>query len=283
MRGITVILPVRNMADTLSEQLAALARQQPGTIAEVMLIDHASTDDTRSVAESWIGRLANLTILSADPKLGIGAVRDVGVAAASGDLIAFVDADDVVGDAWSTEMLEALLHHRLVAGHIDHTRLNPRSQYDEVEWEDAPLRYGFLRAGIGANMGIHRDLLADIGGFDQGLHRGEDLDVFWKSQLRGEALYYARDAVVHRRLRSGAWAIAYQHYHYGRSAPLVFRRYRQFGLRRRPTRDVIYDLAMIIVRLPTIIDPAARRRWATWSGRSIGFVVGSITARTIYL
>jgi glycosyltransferase involved in cell wall biosynthesis len=283
MTGLTVVVPVRNMAATLGDQLAALARQEPGTLGEVIVVDHESSDATRAVAEGWIDRVPRLRVVTAPRRLGIGGVRTVGIDASSGGLLAFVDADDVVADGWSRAMLDALAHHRLVAGGIEHTRLNPPSAYDEVMWEEIPLRHGFLRAGIGANMGIHRDLLAEVGGFDDSFHRGEDLDVYWKAQLHGDELFFARDAVVHRRLRSGAWAIAHQHYHYGRSTPLIFRRYRHHGIRRRPTKDVVYDLAMIVVRLPRVVDPAARRRWATWSGRSIGFVVGSIRARTLYL
>jgi glycosyltransferase involved in cell wall biosynthesis len=77
----------------LGEALASVAAQtRPPD--EVVLVDDGSTDGTAALAESWADRLPELRVLRRAHE-GIGASRNAGIAAVTGDLVCFLDADDL--------------------------------------------------------------------------------------------------------------------------------------------------------------------------------------------
>ncbi|EFL51281.1 glycosyl transferase family 2 [Solidesulfovibrio fructosivorans JJ]] len=92
---ISVVLPVRNTADTLPRALASLAAQ---TLAdfELVAVDDGSDDGgaTLRVLRAAAGRDARLRVLDR-PHDGIAAALNTGLAAARGRYIARMDADDV--------------------------------------------------------------------------------------------------------------------------------------------------------------------------------------------
>jgi glycosyltransferase involved in cell wall biosynthesis len=96
---VTVVIPVRNRPDVLARALKSVAAQ---TIAprEVIVIDDASTDHTRSVAVE-----AGATVLANEEKLGSGPSRNRGIAAAATRWVAFLDSDD----EWHPQHLETVL------------------------------------------------------------------------------------------------------------------------------------------------------------------------------
>src|SRR3954464_1168336 len=93
---ISVIIPVRNGADTLAEQLEAPAGQTYSGEWEVILADNRATDGTRARAEQGSSKLPVLTIVDASERPGSSFARNCGAAHATGDFLAFCDADDVV-------------------------------------------------------------------------------------------------------------------------------------------------------------------------------------------
>jgi glycosyltransferase involved in cell wall biosynthesis len=96
---ISVIIPAYNAATTIAECLESVARQ---TIAafEVILVDDGSIDDTQTIAAGFEGQV-NLRLVT-QVNLGLGKARNAGMAVATGDAYAFLDADDV----WLPNKLE---------------------------------------------------------------------------------------------------------------------------------------------------------------------------------
>jgi GT2 family glycosyltransferase len=87
---ISVIVPVYNNPADLVECVSAL-KASAGTDTEILVVDDASTDDTRRAARATGARVVELPENS-----GPGAARNEGVAQASGGLLFFVDSDVVV-------------------------------------------------------------------------------------------------------------------------------------------------------------------------------------------
>lgn len=107
---VTVVVPAWNAAVTLAAALASVVEQTRPPDA-VILVDDASTDGTRAVAEPWVGALP-MTIIELDENVGPAAARDRAIRAATTPLIVLLDADD----AWVPEHLETLLAARAESG-----------------------------------------------------------------------------------------------------------------------------------------------------------------------
>jgi GT2 family glycosyltransferase len=84
--SISVVIPARDASGTLAECLEALAAQEPRP-DELVVVDDGSADGTRSIAQS-VGAL----VVQGQGR-GAAAARNLGAAAATGDVIVFLDAD----------------------------------------------------------------------------------------------------------------------------------------------------------------------------------------------
>ena len=88
--AVSIVIPAYNSAEFLPQALESVW-QQTYTDYEVIVIDDGSTDNTREVIEPYIERLNYIY----QPNQGVAAARNQGIEAARGELIAFLDADDL--------------------------------------------------------------------------------------------------------------------------------------------------------------------------------------------
>src|ERR1700756_5684791 len=97
---LSVIIPCYNVGDNIAAQLEALAGQQWSEPWEVIVADNGSTDNSLQVVRECARRLPELRIIDASGKAGAAHARNVGARAATGDYLAFCDADDEVAPGW---------------------------------------------------------------------------------------------------------------------------------------------------------------------------------------
>ncbi len=100
MSTFSVIIPLYNKAFSIKETLASVL-QQTYTDFEVIVIDDGSTDDGFALVSQFTDARI---LLMQQPNLGAAAARNAGIEKATGELIAFLDADDY----WFPHHLEAL-------------------------------------------------------------------------------------------------------------------------------------------------------------------------------
>lgn len=110
MIKISLIIPVYNSEDGLSDTLNSLLNQKQFDLEEVeiIVVDNNSTDNTYSKAEEYSTRFKNFQLLR-QPKQGSYAARNLGIANAKADIFCFVDADVEIEQLF---LLKVLAHHR---------------------------------------------------------------------------------------------------------------------------------------------------------------------------
>ena len=209
---LSIVIPAYNAEDTLGDQLDAIAPQVVGTGVEVIVADNGSTDGTGAVVTGRARTARYLRLIDASARRGPSAARNIGASHAVGRALVFCDADDVVGDGWLRAMSDALDRHDVVGGSLDFTRLNRRSGGMGAP-AAFPLSYlpGMRGAGSG-NLAVAREAFLSVGGFDEDLRVGEDVDLCCRLQLAGHVLHPCDEAVVHVRLRGGVVS-AFRHAH----------------------------------------------------------------------
>lgn len=283
---LTVVIPAHNEERFLGDQLSALADQHwPDGQWEIVLVDNQSDDGTVEVARGFAHCFDRLRIVTANDRTSLSYARNSGIAAAGADHIAICDADDIVGPGWVAAMGNALRLNRFVTGRLEVDRLNPRWLADSRGrgGESGPRLFaGYFPAASGGNLGLHRTLWEEIGGFAEGAEGAEDMLFSMEAWLRGVPLHYSPDAILHYRYRFDAGSLWRQGRTYGRSRTLVCKELRQAGF--SPSRFAGWrSWVWIAVNLPHIGRPAERLNWIWVVANRLGHLEGSIRHRTISL
>lgn len=214
--SLSIVIPTYNAASTLAEQLDALIESMDPTM-ELIVVDNGSTDASAAIAQQYADRDSRVRVVEALERQGEPHARNVGVAAAHCDLIAFCDADDVVAPGWATAMRDALRTSEYVTGPCELQRLNPpwlagvrgRAIFSELARtvHEIPFAHG-------CNLGARRSTIERVGGFDENALIGCDVDFAIRANSSGVPISWQPEAIVHYRHRALArqrWrqAIAY--------------------------------------------------------------------------
>jgi glycosyltransferase involved in cell wall biosynthesis len=281
---ISVIVPVRNGMPWLEQQLRALAEQTCSEPWEVIVADNNSTDQSGSVVQKWINRSPSVRLIDASKAHGPGGTRNAGVALAHGDLLAFCDADDVVGPGWLAAHVSALVESDISAGVFDYWSLNGRNTPSPFSYAPPPAMslFGFLPAAGSGNLAVRRSSFEEVGGFTEEMMTGEDFDLSWRLQLAGHRFVLNRDAVVARRDQQGFKEVFRRYTAYGRCGPVLFRRFRSDGL--RPELVIAAKTwVWLVLSAPRLLQPEFRDRWARIAGWRTGRLAESVRQRILFL
>ena len=279
---LSVIVPVKDGLPLLCEQLQALISQRCCHRWEIIVADNGSSDRTAEVVDGYIPRNPRLRLVDASSVIGPGATRNLGARCARGDILAFCDADDVVYPGWVESWVSALEDADVAGGLSDYWSLNPVPPplVRVPRPPPAGRQFGFLEAAGSGNMAVRREAFESVGGFDEDLLVGEDTDLSWRLQLAGYK-FTLGEGVICRREASGAYAFFKRSIQYGRCGPILYQRYRRFGLRSEPTA-AIWAWLYVVATIPRLRDPAFRRSWAAVTGWRIGCLVESCKRRVFF-
>lgn len=208
---VSIIISTRNRAESLRSTLASIGAVSVPTAweVEIVAIDNGSSDHTPEVIQT--ARLANVSVRYVrEPKPGKAIALNTGLAQSKGEIILFTDDDVRVPNNWIERMGQKLLlgDADAVAGkvifpdHVDRALnacvlRNFRAWFastDEID-VNRPQRM------VGANMGVHRRVLAKVPGFDIELGPGahgfyEDSLFSWQIRDAGFNLVTAFDIAV---------------------------------------------------------------------------------------
>jgi glycosyltransferase involved in cell wall biosynthesis len=281
---ISVVMPFRNVAPYIRDQLEALERQTYAGPWELVAVDNASSDASRRIVESFGDRLP-LRIVEAPVKPNASYARNVGARAASGTNLIFLDADDAVAPGYLGAMAEAFASHDFVTSRLESNALNP-------EWvalaHGAPAETdihafpGFLPFA-GGGIGLSRQVFEAVGGFHEELTPAEDIALSWDVQLAGVPLGFVPDAVLHYRHRGSLRELYRQTRSWGAVLPALYRQYRHAGMARNPARDGLREWLRLPRDLVHARSKADLADLAVRLGYRVGQLEGSIRHRVLYL
>jgi glycosyltransferase involved in cell wall biosynthesis len=275
---LSVLICCRDEAELLPLQLSALAGQEVEGWIETIIVDDGSTDGTHTEAEAHGRGLPGLQVIRRPPTNHATALN-VGIGASTGEAIVLLDGDDEVAPGYLAAFRRALTRHPFVAATRDQQALNPpwmwgsrpQRQLNELGYEP---QLPWPVAGTGT-LGLRREVIAAVGGFDEALGYAEDTDLCWRIAQQGIALVLVPEAVLHYRLRPTAHQTFSQARGYGRGGALLDYR---FGAGPSPKRVAkrMVGLAAVALRLPFCVRRSVRVATAFRAGNLVGWLEAAL-------
>lgn len=191
---VSVIIPAFNASATIGRALDSV-RAQEGVGAEIIVIDDASSDGTAQAVRDAIRPGENITLLQLPVNSGVSAARNAGIRLARAPYLAFLDADD----AW----LPGKLRRQVAVIGADPAITLVSCNSQQADAEGRPLKEGHVNRPPVQGPDAWKTLLMynflptptvltrtalvrELGGFDEQLAVGEDLDLWIKLATRGK-------------------------------------------------------------------------------------------------
>jgi len=214
---VSVVVCAYNAADTLEDCLSSLERLNYPDY-EVVLVNDGSRDGTPEIARAY----TSVRTIDVYPNAGLSNARNVGAHAATGEIVAYCDADVRVDPEWLTYLVQPFLNDDVVGS----------GGPNVVPGDDPWVAQCVARAPggpthvltddrtaehvPGCNMAFRRDALLSIGGFNPVfLRAGDDVDVCWRLQAKGWRIGFAPAALVWHHHRASVKAYWRQQIGYG--------------------------------------------------------------------
>ncbi len=250
---LSIIIPHYNGAHHLPPCFSAL-RGQTYPHLEIILVDNGSTDESVAVTRR---NFPEVEIIELGRNLGLTGAINRGIARASGEVIVSLNNDTEAAPGWAEALVDALQAHPeagIVASKmlLFDRRDTLHSAGDGFGLDGIPLNRGvwqkdegqfdrdtYIFGGCGGAVAYRREMLAEIGLFDEDLFMYlEDVDLNWRAQLAGYRAVFAPQAVVYHRLSAtGGGVIA--SYYTGRNTIFVLAKNLPGSIFRRHWRTIV--------------------------------------------
>lgn len=207
---LSLVIPAYNEEKYIWSCLEHALKHGAGYITEIIVIDNASTDATKSIAASY----PSVRVIT-EQKKGVSFARQRWYEESTGDIIACVDADTRIPQDWAKKMVDIFAKDPKV-GFVT----GPYSYYDMPRWfqiwswlYSRTLMYlSYLIVGyiwIGGNFGIRRSTLDKMQGFDTSIaFYGDDTNAARRAAQFGKTLYrIALEMPTSARRFAGQWLL----------------------------------------------------------------------------
>ncbi len=247
---VSVIVCTHNGSRTIRDTLRGL-QQLDYPNCEVIVVDDGSDDNTAEIVRGYGFRVISTShqgLSSARPgeangkdwaitrpNRGLSNARNLGLEAATGEIVAYIDDDAYPDQDWLTYLVASFLNPRtekyagmggpnlappgdgLVADCVAHAPGGPvHVLLSNRKAEHVP----------GCNMAFRRFALKAIAGFDPQFHvAGDDVDVCWRLQQQGWSLGFSPSAVVWHHRRNSLRAYWKQQKGYGKAEAMLERKW----------------------------------------------------------
>lgn len=220
---VSVVVCAYNAERTMDSCLASLKEVNYPNY-EVIVVNDGSRDRTLEITQ----RYDYVRLINQENK-GLSVARNIGMAAATGEIVAYTDSDCMVDPDWLTYLVAKFLSSDVAA--VGGPNLSPPEDSlvpacvavspgvpthillsDEVAEHIA-----------GCNMAFRREILEEINGFNPIFRTaGDDVDICWRLQDKGYTIGFSPTAIVWHFRRNTVAAYLKQQQGYGKAEALVY-------------------------------------------------------------
>jgi glycosyltransferase involved in cell wall biosynthesis len=218
---VSIVIPAYNEADTVAKTITAALAQQYADY-EVIVVNNASTDATRTVASAF-----PVTVVD-EPILGLTQAREAGRKVAQGEIIANVDADCLPEPDWLSRGIRHFADSSVIAvsGPYEYYDLSPFAkafflftfQYFSRPFNTI-LQWSFIKRGgviVGGNALIRAATLTQSAGYDTNIvFYGEDTNTAKRISQHGRIVFdkhFIMKTSGRRFVREGFFRISYKYF-----------------------------------------------------------------------
>jgi cellulose synthase/poly-beta-1,6-N-acetylglucosamine synthase-like glycosyltransferase len=264
---ITIIVPAYNSEKIIRKCIESLlAIDYPNY--EIFIVDDGSTDKTKEILSEYKGRI---NIIESQ-HFGPSHCRNIAAKIAKGEFLAFTDADCLVDKNWLKELMRGFINDKVVS--VGGSQLSPQDETDfgkrvQEFFELTGFLGGYIKQNKHPVSSIkHQDLsirkashnpscnsmyrkgaLLEIGGFDEDLWPGEDVDLDHRLNKKGFTFMYNPQAIVYHYRPQSLKELSRMMYRYGVMQGILTKRYGFF--RRIQFLPLFFlSLLILIVALP---------------------------------
>jgi len=248
--SVSVIIPVYNDSKGIETTLDSLLTHTTNT--EILAVDNNSTDRTPEIIQDYATQHDRITHLTEDTVQSSYAARNTGIDHAKGEILCFLDADQRVTDGWLETATDHMVDHNVeyLAPNIElEAPADPSltAQYNLISGFPIEQFIAEHHYAPTSCLFVTRELLDDIGRFDERLVSGGDLELGNRAHKAGYELGFCPDVTVIHPTRNSFEALFKRNIRIGRGHCQLQRyypdRYGQVGIPPRPSgiREEQYD------------------------------------------
>lgn len=283
---VSIIIAAYNVENTIEECIhSLLALSYPQEKLEIIFVDNSSSDNTLHILNTYRN---TLRILQEERK-GPAAARNKGLFHATGEIIAFTDADCTVDKDWIQKIIVPLQDRQVgvVGGRIAAARpCNKIEEFGEtIHDHEKAIRActpPYVNTG---NWASRLTVLKEVNGFDENLITGEDSDLSRRIYQAGYRLVYEPEAIVYHRNEKTLWNLFKQGFRHGFGSVKLHKKQKALSKKITSSRFQLRSYLDIVLSLSNYVIGKNRNYSLCYfifnSGKKIGRISGSI--RFLYL
>lgn len=194
---VSVIIPVKNGEDFLSDAINSILNQDYPSV-EIIIIDGQSTDDTAQIAKSF----KQIRYVYQHQQPGIPYAKNLGIEMANGEFISFSSHDDL----WLAHKLSAQMNYMINNPHIQYTITMVKFFLEKGC--SIPLRFnekllkGDYIGKMPETLVAHKSLFDKIGVYNTDFNYMEDIDWFNRAELNNIPSAVIDEVLIYKRIHS---------------------------------------------------------------------------------
>jgi glycosyltransferase involved in cell wall biosynthesis len=188
---ISIVIPAYNEETYIKKCLLSIEQYRTPDLCQVLVVDNASTDATATIAKLF----SFVTVLS-EPQKGNAHARQMGLMHATGDLVAFLDADSTITENWiQIAMAEFKTDENIVALSGPCVFYDLNNRYSFLVWiyfNIIVIPFSKITNSVAllGNLVIKKDAIIKIGGFDTTIKfYGDDANIIRRLKKVGKVIF----------------------------------------------------------------------------------------------